>query len=299
MEVLSKDISWWSALKIAGTYSVVGVFWILFSDRLVPVVASSESQYIVLQSVKGIGFILVSSLLIFFLVGRTLHEITSKTTELEAALQQADRLHRILRHNLRNSCQVIDGNSELLVDQIDDEEEKLLATIQEQNQRLISLSRKSVYLRDFLDLNQDHRTTEDMVASVRTQVDRARENYPNATITIDCPAHAQVESHKYIGEAVEELIDNAIRHNDSPDPSVWVEMQKEDEMVSLTVTDNGPGIPRVERLVLERKTETQTEHSQGLGLWLVYLTVNYSNGTLTVANRDEGGAEIQFKVPSA
>lgn len=299
MEILSKDISWWSALKIAGTYSVVGVFWILFSDRLVPVVASSESQHIVLQSVKGIGFILVSSLLIFFLVGRTLHEITSKTTELEAALQQADRLHRILRHNLRNSCQVIDGNSELLVEQIDDEEEKLLATIQDQNQRLISLSRKSVYLRDFLDLNQDHRTTEDLVASVRTQVERARETYPNATITIDSPAHAQVESHKYIGEAVEELIDNAIRHNDSPDPSVWVEIQKEDEMVSLTVTDNGPGIPRVERLVLERKTETQTEHSQGLGLWLVYLTVNYSKGTLTVANRDEGGAEIQFKVPSA
>lgn len=299
MEILSKDISWGSALKIAGTYSVVGVLWILFSDRLVSVVASSESRHIVLQSVKGTGFILFSSLLIFFLVGRTLHEITSKTTELEAALQQADRLHRILRHNLRNSCQVIGGNSELLVEQIDDEEEELIATIQEQNQRLISLSRKSVYLRDFLDLNQDHRTTEDLVASVRTQVERARENYPNATITVDCPAHAQVKSHKYIGEAVEELIDNAIRHNDSPNPSVWVEIQKEDEMVSLTVTDNGPGIPRVERLVLERKTETQTEHSQGLGLWLIYLTVNYSNGTLTVANRDEGGAEIQFKVPSA
>lgn len=299
MELLRAETPWRSAVKIAGTYAVLGILWILFSDRIVDAVARSESQLTFLQTMKGAGFIVVSSLVILVLVGRALRELTDTTTELEAALQQADRLHRILRHNLRNSCQIIAGNVELLADQTLGEENERLATIREQNDRLITLSRKSIYLRSFLDIDADHGTTDDLAATAQTQVERARENYPAATITIDRPDHAHVRAHHLIGEAVEELVENAVRHNDSADPRVWVSVQKEDGMVSLTVADNGPGVPPVERVVLERKTETPTEHSQGLGLWLVYLTVHHSDGTLSVTDREEGGAEIQFRVPSA
>lgn len=299
MELLREDTPWKSAFKIAGTYAILGIVWILFSDRIVSMVAQSESQLTLLQTIKGGGFIILSSILIFILVGRALSELTETTTELEAAVQQADRLHRILRHNLRNSCQVIAGNADLLAQETLGEENERLAAIQKQNDRLISLSRKSIYLRDFLDIDGDHRTVEELADTVQKQVERTREKYPAATITLDRPAQARVQAHHHIGDAVEELIENAIQHNDSANPHVRVNVEKKAEMVSVTVADNGPGIPQVERVVLERKTETPTEHSQGLGLWLVYLTIYYSNGTLSVANRDNGGAEIQFRVPSA
>lgn len=298
MELLREETPWRSALGIAGAYAAIGILWILSSDRIVDAVARSESQLTVLQTIKGTVFIVVSALVIFVLVGRALRELTDATGELEAALQQADRLHRILRHNLRNSCQMISGNVDLLAEGTLEERNERLATIRDQNDRLISLSRKSVYLHDFLNIDANYRSRNDLAATVQTQVERARENYPAATITVDSPDQAHVRAHHHIGEAVEELLENAVRHNDSTEPSVWVSVEKDPDMVTVTVADDGPGIPPVERVVLERKTETPTEHSQGLGLWLVYLTIHYSNGTLSVGDRDGGGAEIRFRVPS-
>lgn len=297
MELLREETPWKSAFKIAGVYAVLGILWILFSDRIVIAVARSESQLTFLQTIKGAGFIIVSALVIFVLVGRALRDLTDTTEDLEAALQQAGRLHRILRHNLRNCCQIIAGNAELLAEQTLAEENGRLRTIREQNDRLITLSRKSIYLRGFLNVEGDHRTTDDLASRVRNQAERAREDHPAATISVDCPDRAPVRAHQHIGEAVEELIENAILHNESPNPRVWVSVEKESEMVAVTVADNGPGVPSVEQVVLERKTETPTEHSQGIGLWLVYLTVHYSNGELTVTDRDEGGAEIKIRVP--
>lgn len=297
MELLREETPWRSAFKIAGVYAVLGLLWIFFSDNIVDAVSRSESQLTFLQTVKGAGFIVVSALVIFVLVGRALRNLTDTTEDLEAALQQADRLHRILRHNLRNCCQIIAGNAELLAEQTLDEENERLTTIREQNDRLMTLSRKSIYLRGFLNVEGGHRTTDDLAATVRNQVKSAREDYPAVTISVDCPDRARVCAHQLIGDAVEELIENAILHNESPNPRVWVSVETESEMVAVTIADNGPGIPSMEQVVLERKTETPTEHSQGLGLWLVHLTVHHSNGELTVTNRDEGGAEITMRVP--
>lgn len=131
-----------AALKIAGTYATLGILWIVFSDRLVSLLAGSQAQVTFLQSVKGVGFIVFSAGVIYVLVGNALRELTETNSELEVALRQADRLHRILRHNLRNSCQVIAGNVETLAERTGDEHERFTEAIRTQNERLVSLSRK-------------------------------------------------------------------------------------------------------------------------------------------------------------
>lgn len=291
--------TWLFALQIAGIYTVIGLLWILLSDRLVMAVTSSEYQRALLQSMKGGVFIILSSLLIFLLLGMTLQRWAKTQTELEFALEQADRLHRILRHNLRNSCQIIGGNAELLAEGTGDDEETRIQRIREQNERLISLSRKSVFLRNFLDSNTDYRTKHELVKTVRDEVEKARETYPESTITLDCQVHATVYAHQYLGEAIEELIENAIIHNDSSSPEVTITVELEYEKACVSVTDSGPGIPPVEKLVLEQKTETMMKHSQGLGLWLVYLTVHFSDGELTVTNREKGGTTVKMTLPFA
>lgn len=292
--------TWWLSLRIAGIYALIGLLWILLSDRFVMAVTNSASQRALLQSIKGGVFIVLSSLLIFLLVGTTLQKWAKTRSELELALEQADRLHRILRHNLRNSCQTIAGNAELLAERLaDGEEETRIQRIQEQKDRLISLSQKSVFLRDFLEADTDSRAEQELVSTVGDEVTNARETYPEATIFLDCPDHATVYAHQYVGEALEELIENAIIHNDSSNPEVRITVEAEPDEVRVSITDNGPGIPPVEKMVLERKTETKTKHSQGLGLWLVYLTVHFSNGTLTVNDREKGGATVEVTLPRA
>lgn len=232
-------------------------------------------------------------------MGVSLRGWSRTETELEVAVEQADRLHRILRHNLQNSCQIISGNAELLADGTATDEDQRLQHIQEQSNRLIALSRKSIALRDFLDTDTHHLAEQELAETIEGRVENARETYPAATITVDSPPRAPVCAHQYIGDAVEELIENAIIHNEAPNPAVNITVQTDTEEVTVSVSDNGPGIPRVEPIVLERKTETMTQHSQGLGLWLVYLTVHYSDGTLTVTNPDGGGANVQFTVLTA
>lgn len=287
-----------AALKIAGGYAIFGGLWILFSDRIVLSLAATEAQLTLLQTLKGAGFVLLSAVGIFALVSRAVSRLTATMSELEVSHQQVSRLHRILRHNLRNSCQVIAGNAALLEETLDKAQEPYLSDIQRHNDRLISLSRKSIYLHDFLEVGPGDTSTVDLVATVEKQAEQVDATYPEATILVDGPDQAHAQAHHRIDGAVEELLENAIIHNDSSDPHVWVTIQADANTVSLTVADNGPGIPPVEREVLQRRTETPTVHSQGLGLWLVYLTVTYSGGSLTISDSHRGGDAVEVTVPT-
>lgn len=299
MERWSEESPLRTALTVAGVYAVLGVLWILFSDGVVSALAESEAQLTRLQSVKGVAFIVASALVIFLLVRDALRELTETNAELEVALRQTDRLHRILRHNLRNSCQVIAGNVELLAERTDEANEPFLDAIRDHTERLQSLSRKSIRLQGFLDAGRGNVGTTDLVATVEARAAAARERHPEATVAVDCPDEARVRAHEYVDDAVGELVENAVRHNDSADPHVWLTVRRESDAVTLTVADDGPGIPPVERRVLEQKTETQTEHSQGLGLWLAYLTVHYSRGTFSVGRSERGGAAVELSFPAA
>lgn len=288
-----------SASTIAGIYWILGVAWILFSDKLVSTLATTPEQMTQLQSVKGIAFITMSAATIFLLVYVPLRRLASTNDRLESALLQAQRLHRVLRHNLRNKCQAIAGHTELLAERIDPQHHYYTETIRESTGDLISLSRKSVFFREFLDVSERQLRTRDLADSVRTVVDDAREAYPTADVTAQTPPTALAQVHKFIDQAIEELVENAIVHNDSETPEVHVEVEKQDETVTISVHDNGPGLPPMERKVLEEKTETQMQHSQGLGLWLVYLTVTHSAGTLRISDDNRDGTTIEFTVPAA
>jgi signal transduction histidine kinase len=58
--------------------------------------------------------VLGSAVLIYALVDRSRQSLERTNDRLDRALQQTTVLHRILRHNLRNSCNVISGNTEIV-----------------------------------------------------------------------------------------------------------------------------------------------------------------------------------------
>ena len=70
------------------------------------------------------------------------------------------------------------------------------------------------------------------------------------------------------------------------------------ETVSITVTDDGPGIPDHELDVLTGSEPiTQLSHGSGLGLWLVVWVTESYGGTVSFEESDEGGAKITLRVP--
>jgi signal transduction histidine kinase len=85
---------------------------------------------------------------------------------------------------------------------------------------------------------------------------------------------------------VQELVENANTHTDSEirvsaDPT-------DDGFVDLRVADDGPGIARQERAVIEKGRETALEHGSGVGLWLVAWAVREYGGTVEFADREDG-----------
>ncbi|OYR83199.1 hypothetical protein DJ71_10670, partial [Halorubrum sp. E3] len=79
-------------------------------------------------------------------------------------------------------------------------------------------------------------------------VDAALESLPpeireRAAVDVDVPEGIAVSAVAYLPEAITELVDNAVRHNDADDPRVRISAAElpSESWVSLVVADDGPG----------------------------------------------------------
>jgi PAS domain S-box-containing protein len=70
-------------LKTSLAYLLYGMLWILFSDRLAAIIASSEEQLLVFSNIKGWLFIVITALLLYLVLFRDAKKI--KTRELQLA----------------------------------------------------------------------------------------------------------------------------------------------------------------------------------------------------------------------
>ena len=100
------------------------------------------------------------------------------------------------------------------------------------------------------------------------------------------------------------LTDNAVKYSGSHG-SVRVELRRDGNDVVLTVADNGPGIPEedlprvFERFYRVDKARSRAAGGTGLGLSIVQDTVTKRGGTVSAANRPEGGAVFTVRWPAA
>jgi signal transduction histidine kinase len=101
---------------------------------------------------------------------------------------------------------------------------------------------------------------------------------------------------------VRNLLDNAIRHAAA---NVTVELAEADGAATLTVTDDGPGIPRDRHAeVFERFTRLDDARAggagrAGLGLAIAHDVVTRHDGTIDVDAAYTGGARLVVKLPVA
>ena len=107
-----------------------------------------------------------------------------------------------------------------------------------------------------------------------------------------------------VHQVIYNLTDNAVKYSGSHG-SVRVELRRDGNDVVLTVADNGPGIPEedlprvVERFYRVDKARSRAAGGTGLGLSIVQDTVTKRGGTVSAANRPEGGAVFTVRWPAA
>ncbi|KAB1187878.1 MULTISPECIES: PAS domain S-box protein [Haloferax] len=99
--------------------------------------------------------------------------------------------------------------------------------------------------------------------------------------------------------ALDELVHNAIVHNDRESPTVELATRRvSTERVVITVKDDGPGIPETEQEILKQGKETALTHGSGMGLWTVHWVVTQLGGDVSITSRDTGGSTVAVLLPA-
>ncbi|RZH69134.1 ATP-binding protein [Natrinema altunense] len=204
-------------------------------------------------------------------------------------------LNDLLRHEVLNSAQIISGHASLLQAECDDERVRTrLETVERESDDLVDVIDD---IRAMLEANRGPEThsTVDLTALLTAQVAECRSRFDEAVIDIECPASAHVQGNEGLKWIFSNLLENAIEHADAATPHVRVTVDEQPETVTVTVADDGPGIPDKEReRLFERKS---TNH--GLGLYLSRILANRYGGTVDLADTGPDGSVFVVALPRA
>jgi len=223
----------------------------------------------------------------------------SEITDRKIRERRLEVLNRVLSHNLRNKMNVIEGYATLLGDRYDDAEQpEELAEIQRAAADLLGLAEAAQKIERTLEAAESTETTVDLTERMDQLISGFRDRYPDAQFELELPAGPCEVTAVGLLTATEEAIENAVKHNDSPEPSVDITVARPSGgWVEIEIVDNGPGIPSQELDVL-REGETPLHHAERLGLWLMYWVVNRAGGEFSVSEVDGDRTAVTFAVPT-
>jgi len=215
--------------------------------------------------------------------------------------QRLDVLNRVLRHNLRNDLNAIAGYAEILGEELSDSEAQLAGRIHDTAHELSNLGEKARAFDRAVEGIDGEPVEVDLVRSVTDAVETTRQQYPDTCIDTELPERLTVScpAPELIDIIVGNLVENAVKHNESASPVASVKLAEDRESVPtalIVVSDNGPAIPRMEQEVLEAGSETQQRHGSGLGLWAVNWSVQRLGGELSIESGEEGN-QVEVRLP--
>jgi len=234
-----------------------------------------------------------------------LHDITD--------LRMADRVRRDfvanVSHELRTPLTAVRGYVEALLDEpvAPDKRRQFLEVIDRHTGRMERLVRDLLRLAR-LDAQQETADVQtlNVAALFDTAVSDLSERIEQRRLQVDItvkPAAALIKADgTKMRDALRNLLENAVNY--SPvGGHIELEAHADGDRVRLSVGDYGPGIPdadlgRVfERFYRVDKSRTTDPGGTGLGLSIVRHLVELHDGTISVANRPEGGAIFTVALP--
>ena len=226
--------------------------------------------------------------------GRLLGYIVSlhDVTERELRKQRLEVLNRVLRHNLRNSVDVIKSNAEVLAQQRENGHPEAII---DSADGLADVGEKARSIDRFVsrELREAEQDLIDVIPETIAEARRRADVAEAVSVTVDGPETARlVTDWEALTAALESAIENAIEH---AEVAVEITVDEYATGYRVSVHDDGPGIPDSELQTLDAGTETPLQHGTGLGLWQLKWGVTKFNGTLSFENNN--GTTVSMTVP--
>ncbi|WP_019970841.1 ATP-binding protein [Mycobacterium sp. 141] len=246
-------------------------------------------------------------------LGDEFDALAKSFNEMASRLQAIDtsrrRLFGDLAHEIRTPVAVLDAYVEAIEDGVRTLDTETMDVLRQHTRRLVRFSDDAAALAK---AEEGQATIEPAAVSVADLVAVAvaaaanRFDAKGVTLHVDIDTalpHLWVDPHR-LGQVLGNLLDNALRHTPSGG-SVQIAASTTKNMVTLTVSDTGDGIP-AEHLphVFERFYRTDTARDRdrggsGIGLSIVKALVEAHHGRISVSSSGTGtGATFIVTLPA-
>lgn len=248
----------------------------------------------------------ILSRLLYF-INVTTKELEEQNQLLKSLNDQKNEFLGIAAHDLRNPIGVIQGFSELLEENIDDEFKDYTGEITKMSSKMLSLLDDLLDISKIeagkLDLKKDEIDYNAFVAqNIRMNDFLARSK--GIKVVSDLEVHELIVSidEEKINQVLNNLIGNAIKYS-YPGSTITVKVFKEINQFVTQVIDNGQGIPEqeIDGLFYPFKQTsvkpTSGEASHGLGLAIVKKIIEGHNGHVGVTSEFGKGSVFSFILP--
>lgn len=227
--------------------------------------------------------------------------INNDITDLKKREHDLEILNQVVRHDIRNDLQVITARVEILRDHIDQEGEQHLQEIHQAAEEAVELTKTARKLADSMMEDHDALKPISLSSHLRSQIEAFDDQYDEAEIKVDQDLpDVRVHADEMLEAVFRNLMQNAIVHTHKDHPEVTISVEVEDEMVYVSVADNGPGVPDAQKEDIFGKGEKGLDSpGTGLGLYLVKTLVEEYGGDVWIEDNEPGGSVFVVELPLA
>jgi PAS domain S-box-containing protein len=233
---------------------------------------------------------------------------TTERTRLEEQLRRTERVAELgtlasgMAHEIGTPMNVILGRAEYLLDRVKDEPvKKGLQTIVAQVERITRVMNQ---LLSFARRKPPQPGPLALKEVIENSLEMFRERLSNHQVHVytqmdpDCP-NAQADSDQ-MNQVLINLVMNAV-HAMPEGGSLRIELVQEQEMVKLTVSDTGHGIPKevINKVFDPFFTTKEFGKGTGLGLTVVKGIIEEHHGTIAVESQEGKGTTFTILLPKS
>lgn len=278
----------YAAIKITFIYFLGGFIWILSSDTILKILIPERDQYAELQTYKGWIFILISSLLLFFLLYRELKRRDIIEADLNKNLKEKRILLNEIHHRVKNNLNSI--ISLLYLENSNAESPDSKKIIQTLSGRIYSMA--LVHEKLYQSKNFSGIRLKDYIPELCSHIISSFPDIKDKVKTYYYIDESFLDIIKGIpfGILINEIINNSCRHAfpGTENGTISINISNKEYNLLVTVEDNGIGF---------NASEENTNDTQGFEL--ISLLVNQLAGTITRTSVNGLKYHITFPVESS
>jgi signal transduction histidine kinase len=223
---------------------------------------------------------------------------------MERALSQQRRIISDVGHELRTPITVMRGEVEVALrgTRQPEQYQAMLRSVLEEVDHLALMGEELIVLARCESGELTPRPVAcDLKDLVARAVAEARRRHPDEPIEVDLAEVRLNADPRLLGMAIDQLIDNALRHTPSGTP-IRLTTREEGAQACLAVEDAGPGVPEESLSQLTepffRTDRARGRGGAGLGLTVVSAIAALHGGSITASRGSMGGLRVEVALPN-